>query len=272
MRRSGRVHARLALAGALLAAPVLSAGLSPALAQVTVNPGALDLLPSQPAPQRTSPQPSPRPAQRPAHPASRLASPPNPAAPAASSPSPSAAARPPASTAAPPSVPVVPPAIAALPPPMPVPAPRPQAPPVVSVAADAPGAATPLPGGLRITFGADRSDLNPATEAALRELARSLRASDKGINIYAYAGGSVDDPSTGRRLSLARALTARAVLITEGIPSTRIYPRALGTTADETDRDRVDVTAGSPGPATPASAAPAPTSAPASAPAAAPPK
>jgi len=158
---------------------------------------------------------------------------------------------------------VVPPAIAALPPPMPVPAPRPQAPPVVSVAADAPGTATPLPGGLRITFGADRSDLNPATEAALRELARSLRTSDKGINIYAFAGGSVDDPSTGRRLSLARALTARAVLITEGIPSTRIYPRALGTTADETDRDRVDVTAGLPGPATPASAPSVPASFPA---------
>jgi hypothetical protein len=53
-----------------------------------------------------------------------------------------------------------------------------------------------------------------------------------------------EDPSTARRLSLGRALAARAVLINEGIPSTRIYPRALGATGGDTDRDRVDVTTG----------------------------
>ena len=237
----------LALAGILLTSPAVVPGLAPAMAQVTVNPGALDLLPSQP--QRTAPA---RPAARPVpHPAAR------PAAPPAQAPVP-ATTRPAVPPAAPPpTVPVVPPAIAALPPPLPVPAPRTQPVPVVPVAADAPGVVTPLPGGLRVTFGPDRAELNPTTEAALRELARTLRAADKGsINVYAYASGSADDPSTARRLSLARALAARGVLINEGIVSTRIYPRALGTAGGDTDKDRVDVTAGPPGPppASPAAA------------------
>ena len=229
--------------GLLLAASLFA---TPAVAQVTVNPGALDLLPSQPQPQRQAPRPAPRPPARPATPAQ-----PQPTAPQAAAPAPAPPARP--------AVPTVPPAVAALPPPAPVPPPRTAAPPVVPVAADAPGAATPVLGGIRVTFGADRQDLNPATEAALRDLARSLRANDRvSINIYAYASGSADDPSTARRLSLGRALAARAVLITEGIASTRIYPRALGVAGGDMDRDRVDVVAGTPGPPDAATASPAP--------------
>lgn len=206
-----------------------------ASAQVTVNPGALDLLPQ---PTNSAPRPAPRPATRPAPK-------PAPAKPPAAKP----AATPPAPTpvTAAPTLPVVPPAIAALPPPAPVPPPRPQAAPVIPVAADAPGSATPLGTGVRVTFGKDRSDLNPTTEAALRDLARKLRPDEAvTINIYAYATGTVEDPSTARRLSLARALAARAVLVNEGITSTRIYPRALGSTGGDTDRDRADVVPGAP--------------------------
>ncbi len=112
---------------------------------------------------------------------------------------------------------------------------------------DAAGDASKLPGGVRITFGPGNADLNPATDAALRTLARAVKADPKvSLNLYAYAAGTPDDPSTPRRLSLSRALAARAVLISEGIVSTRIYPRALGATAPDGPPDRVDVTDGPP--------------------------
>ena len=143
-------------------------------------------------------------------------------------------------------IPTVPPAIAALPPPPPIPAPRIPVVAVPPIAANAPGTATPQPNGLRITFGPDRQDLNADTDAALRALARSVRAGTAAVTVLAYAAGTADDPSTARRLALGRALTARAVLINEGIASSRIYPRALGATGGDTDPDRVDVTTGPP--------------------------
>ena len=125
--------------------------------------------------------------------------------------------------------------------------------PVVPIAADAPGEATPIPGGVRVTFGPDRADLNPVTEPALRNFARSVKAEQAAVNVVATAAGSADDPSTPRRLSLSRALAARAVLITEGVASTRIYVRALGASGPpDGPPDRVDVSAGPPGAPPPA--------------------
>ena len=98
---------------------------------------------------------------------------------------------------------------------------------------------------MRITFGAERADLNPATVKTLRDFAeQQVDQSLTSINIYAYAAGSPDDPSTPRRLSLERALAARAVLMAAGIPSPRIYPRALGPLGGDALPDRVDVVAG----------------------------
>jgi len=227
--------------------PVIATGallaLGPAArAQVTVNPGALDTLgkPQQAAPQH---RPPPRRGQPP-RPAAREAQ--KPAAPS----TPAAAAKP--AKPEKPAIPVAPPAIAAIPPPVAVPLAHPPPEPTIPLAPDAPGVASEIPNGLRVTFGPDRSDLNPATEQALRDLARTLKDKDTSINVYAYAAGSSEDPSTPRRLSLARALAARAVLMSEGIPSPRIYPRALGPQASsagsDEDRDRVDVIAGNPSP------------------------
>lgn len=125
-----------------------------------------------------------------------------------------------------PTAPVVPPPIA-------VPT-RPPAPVVpATVAADAPGVASPLPGGLRITFGPGRSDLNPATEAAIRAVVKggpgiAPAAENASFTITSFAAATPDDPSTARRISLARVLAVRAVLISQGIASVRIYPKAQG--------------------------------------------
>ncbi len=209
--------------------------------QPGVNSGALDALKPTPA------RPRPAPQHRPAQPAAR---------PNAAKPTPAALPVPPKPPSRPPAVPTVPPAIAAIPPAVFVPVQRPPDQPPVVVAADAPGEASPAPGGVRVTFGTGRADLNAATDAAIRSFVRPLRDSEQPINVLAYAAGSADDPSTPRRLSLARALAARAVLINEGVASTRIYVRALGSAGGDGPADRVDLSANAPGaPSAPASAA-----------------
>jgi outer membrane protein OmpA-like peptidoglycan-associated protein len=125
---------------------------------------------------------------------------------------------------------------------------------------DAPGEVERTAAGLRVTFGSDRADLNAATASAVRDLAHSA-AGDSSFNVTAYAAGTPDDPSSTRRLSLSRALAVRGILIAEGIPSVRIYVKALGAASPsiaEGPADRVDVAvsaaAGQPGLPPPAAA------------------
>ncbi len=173
------------------------------------EPPAPGATPARPAPAHPPARPATRPARqgRPARPATPAAAP---AAAAASGP-PGAAAAPgdPAADRG-----ADPPAAAAAP--------------AVRCARGARARPAPIPGGVRVTFGAGSADLNPATEAALRALRADGRSPAAPSNVYAYAAGVPDDPSTPRRLSLSRALAVRAVLISEGIASTRIYVRALG--------------------------------------------
>ena len=233
-----------------------------ALAQVSVNPGALDQLkpsaPSSPAapakpehsraPTRRAPASHPT---RAAHPTQASEKPAPPQRPT----------RPKPVTVAP-----APPPPAVLPPVVEMPHAAPPPPPPVPIVPDAVGAASPIPGGMRLTFGEGKADLNPTTDAALIKIAGQVKGDPAiDINVLAHATGNPDDPSTPRRLSLSRALAARAVLISEGIVSTRIYVRALGATSSDGPPDRVDVvTAGTPTPpastppaATPPAAAPA---------------
>jgi len=226
----------------------------PVWAQVTVNPGALDQLGGAPA--AASPAPAhPPPPRRPAEtrpPAHHAAAPPaHPATHPAT-----VAATPAPAKPKPPVVPPAPPPEAVLkpldPPPPAHPAAPPPPPPVV---ADAPGAAAPIPQGVRLTFGPDRADLNAETDQVVQELAHR---SPTGIfNITAYAPGTADDPSTPRRLSLSRALAVRSALINAGVPSTRIYAHAMGPNFTDGPPDRVDLTATEPA-VTPSAAAPAP--------------
>lgn len=214
----------------VMAAGLLLAGAA-AHAQVTTNDGALDSLAPQHAP-TARPQSPHRATSKPAAPKTE-----------------SKAAPPAPAKTVKPAIPVSPPAILALPPAVAVPLAHPPPPPVIPLADDAPGTVTPLPTGLRITFGADRADISPATAAALTDFATAQLPQTASINIFAYATGSAEDPSTPRRLSLQRALTARAVLLKAGIPSPRIYPRALGPVGGD-EPDRVDVVTGSPTPPT----------------------
>lgn len=215
-------------------------------AQVSVNLNALDSLSAAPAP-------SPAPAPAPARPAGSSVLPPKPVGPLPLPPTPPEAPPVQSSTTitgsrigplpapppkSPPSPPVLAPVVVVGPPhPEPVPPPP-------SVAAGAPGAASAIPGGVRVTFGTDDADFNPATLDALRHLASSAASEHaRSVSVDAYAAGDPSDPSTPRRLSLSRALAARAVLREAGIPSERIYVRALlADAAGGLPANRVDVT------------------------------
>ena len=219
----------------------------PSSAQVSVDQGALDSLGNPAPPARVAP-----PARPPApeqHPPPRHDAPRAPVKPK------TVPGRPPVIAPAAPSKAVLPPFEPTVPT-------RPTPPPPVPLVPDAPDTVSAIPGGTRVTFGAGRSDLNPAAVDALRTLAQTAKADPAAtLEIDAWAAGTPDDPSTPRRLSLARALAVRAVLISEGIASPRIHPRALGIDTGDTP-DRAEVTrttpAGTPPPTPAAPAQPSP--------------
>jgi outer membrane protein OmpA-like peptidoglycan-associated protein len=214
-----------------------------AMAQVSTDDHALDSLTSTPAPAAPVTAPAPRPAalQKPkprtrraarteAHKTTTTATP--------------ARKPPPPLPTAPPANPVI------APPPFVMPAHKPPPPPPVPVRADATGAAQALPGNIeRITFGPGSSDLNPATAEAIRQIAAAAIANPAlTVTITAWAAGNNDDPSTPRRISLDRALAARAVLINAGVISERIHAVAKGFADPGAGPiDRVDVMTSVPG-------------------------
>jgi outer membrane protein OmpA-like peptidoglycan-associated protein len=104
--------------------------------------------------------------------------------------------------------------------------------------------ALPIAGGLRVTFGVGRADLNPSTDSALRVLVHGAPPFDTTVfSLTSTAKPQSDDPSTPRRLALSRALAVRGVLIAEGIPSPRIIVKVVGGSASASGEpeDRVDV-------------------------------
>lgn len=101
----------------------------------------------------------------------------------------------------------------------------------------------PLPPPVRLLFEDGKADLTPADEAAIRDLAHAIPTPEAdSVNVVAYTAGKPDDPSTARRLSLTRGLAVRSVLLASGVPSARIYVRALGATGSEGPADRVELT------------------------------
>jgi outer membrane protein OmpA-like peptidoglycan-associated protein len=243
-----------------------------ALAQVTIDLHALDALPGAkpPAPEARPRRAPPKPAQPPSataklskssperpapapEPSAAAATqaPPAPQASPAAAPQPAPAPAPPAATLPEAAPPVI--ALAPVPPPPAVQAPPPPPPPISDTATSA---ATAAGTGLRVTFGTGETDLSPASATAIQNLVQTGPQGDGiSFNVVAYAAGTPEDPSTARRLSLARALAVRSALIADGVSSTRIYVRALGAQAGDAPPDRVDLSVlGVNAPSVPASA------------------
>ena len=138
-------------------------------------------------------------------------------------------------------LPAAPPPEVALAPIVPAePSAAPPPPPPVTATADS--RATPTAGGLTVTFGADAADLSPVSAAAIKALAQSVPQTDAtSFNVLAFAAGAAQDPSSARRLSLARALAIRGALMAAGVSSTRIYVRALGSASGSGPANRADI-------------------------------
>jgi outer membrane protein OmpA-like peptidoglycan-associated protein len=191
---------------------------------------------------------------------------PNPPAPAAT-PAAAPAAAPPAKPAAPEatppaaaaSAPAAPPVAPTAAPPSPVPATTPPAPatvtamstppslppasPVTPTPAAAPAAVAAAGEHTRILFAGGATDLPDDAKARLDALARLL-ATDGHLRLQlaAYAGGSSDQASQARRISLQRAIAVRSYLMEHGVANTRMDVRALGNRAEGNDPpDRVDI-------------------------------
>ncbi len=128
--------------------------------------------------------------------------------------------------------------------PEPAPAPEPVATPEPepTVALLTPQAA-PAPGEiLSIPFAGGASELPGGAEGDLRAIAEQLAGRDiLRAQVKAYADGTTGSASSARRLSLARALAVRSILIKLGVRSTRIDVRALGDRNEGGPPDRVDV-------------------------------
>jgi len=97
-----------------------------------------------------------------------------------------------------------------------------------------PAGMSPLPrGAYRVNFRAGQIELADATKATLGELGRRFAALPEGrgrITVEGQASGPANDPSTARRVGLARANAVRAALVAGGLAETRVDVRALGRT------------------------------------------
>ena len=153
--------------------------------------------------------------------------------------------------AAPPANPVI------VPPPPVIPIHPPVLPPAIKPNLAATTTVTSITGGTRLVFGPGSAELNQLSFDALTQIASEAKADPTlEISVTAWAPGAPEDPSTPHRLSLDRALAARAVLIHAGIVSERIHAIAKGANDIAAGPpDRMDVVATHPA-ATPAGSAP----------------
>ena len=203
----------------LILCTVLLTAASPVLAQVTLDLHALQALPERKA-ANLAPRPAPRIAPDSPAVVTRVAP----------------LAEPAAQPALPESVPVT----ASIMPISPSAAPTAAPPPPVSDKATTEAATTKA--GLRLTFAPGESDLSPDSRASIKTLADATPVSDAAtFNVLAYAPGKPDDPSTARRVSLSRAMAVRSALVADGVPSARIFVRALGDQRGDGPPDRVDL-------------------------------
>jgi outer membrane protein OmpA-like peptidoglycan-associated protein len=95
---------------------------------------------------------------------------------------------------------------------------------------------------VRLTFDPTQTELGPDGSAIIKQLVGRAPSNDNTtFNVLAYAAATPGDPSAARRTSLSRALAVRNALIADGVPSSRIYVRALGGQVGDGPADRADV-------------------------------
>ncbi len=95
---------------------------------------------------------------------------------------------------------------------------------------------------LSVVFDGSVADLPESAEATVADLAQRMRDNENlRLQLRSYASGTPETAREARQLSLARALALRERLTAQGIRSTRIDIRALGTGAAEGPPDRIDV-------------------------------
>ena len=123
------------------------------------------------------------------------------------------------------------------------PEPAPPAKAETRIAALPPASATAGPeGGKRLIFAEGTADLDEAAKQVLRAAAETLKTDQNArVQLLAYAGSDDESASRARRLSLSRALAVRQFLIKEGVRSTRMDVRALGSKFEDGPADRVDI-------------------------------
>ena len=100
----------------------------------------------------------------------------------------------------------------------------------------------PVFASIRLPFAPEQTDPNKDGIAAIEALIETAYANGAtSFAITGYAAGAQEDPSSARRLSLARAAAVRAVLLNNSVPSRKITVRALGSQAGNGPPDRVDI-------------------------------
>lgn len=110
----------------------------------------------------------------------------------------------------------------------------PAPPPMPKIVPNAPGNAIVGQHRVLINFVKDSIDLNEGMMKATMEFANTAKQNPKmQVYLNAYSHGTPDDISTPRRTALNRGLAIRAVLINQGIPSTRIYLITKGIPAND---------------------------------------
>ena len=95
---------------------------------------------------------------------------------------------------------------------------------------------------LRIPFEKMETRIPRGEKSKLVTLADAVRdKKDFRLQLLAYAGGQDLSSSKTRRMSLSRALAVRSYLIVNGVRSTQIDVRALGSKTNEEPMNRVDL-------------------------------
>jgi len=93
----------------------------------------------------------------------------------------------------------------------------------------------------RLPFTGDAATLGEKNSKLLDKLADRLkRDASLRLQVLGFADSS-ESTSQARRVSLFRALAVRTYMMKQGVASTRMDVRALGSGTDETPSNRVDV-------------------------------